>query len=141
MKALLSIRPKYIEKIVKRDKKYEFRKSIFRRDVNEVWIYATFPIKKIIGTFRIGEIIKDTPRNLWKNLCDFSGMDEQEFFSYFNGTKTGFALEIKHIKLFKQPIDPKVIFSNFIPPQSFYYLKDELDELTRNAEVEIITTR
>lgn len=71
MNVLLSIKPKYIEKIIKGNKRYEFRKSIFKKSVDEVWIYATSPTKKIVGTFVIGEIIKDTPANLWKNLNDF----------------------------------------------------------------------
>jgi len=53
--------------------------------VDEVWIYATSPTKKIVGTFVIGEIIKDTPKNLWKNLNVLSGLSEQEFFDYFYG--------------------------------------------------------
>jgi len=62
------IRPKYIEEIIKGNKRYEFRKSIFKKNVDVVWIYATSPTKKIVGTFGIGKIIKDTPKNLWKNL-------------------------------------------------------------------------
>ena len=126
MNVLLSIRPKYVEEIIKGNKRYEFRKSIFKKNVDEVWIYATSPTKKIVGTFVIGKIIKDTPENLWKNLNELSGLSEQEFFDYFYGTKTGFALELEYTKFFKVPIDPKIIFPDFIPPQSFYYFDDAL---------------
>ena len=57
MNVLLSIRPKYVEEIIKGNKRYEFRKSIFKKNVDEVWIYATSPTKKIVGTFVIGKII------------------------------------------------------------------------------------
>ncbi len=43
MNVLLSIRPKYVEEIIKGNKRYEFRKSIFKKNVEEVWIYATSP--------------------------------------------------------------------------------------------------
>lgn len=119
MNVLLSIRPKYIEEIIKGNKRYEFRKSIFKKNVDEVWIYATSPTKKIVGTFVIGEIIKDTPKNLWKNLNELSGLTKQEFFDYFYGTKTGFALELEYTKFLKVPIDPKIIFPDFIPPSVF----------------------
>jgi len=46
MNVLLSIRPKYVEEIIKGNKRYEFRKSIFKKNVEEVWIYATSPTKK-----------------------------------------------------------------------------------------------
>ena len=124
MNVLLSIRPKYIEEIIKGNKRYEFRKSIFKKDVDKVWIYATSPTKKIVGTFVIGEITKDTPDNLWNKFNGLSGLTEQEFFDYFSGINVGFAIELKYLKLFKVSIDPKVVFPDFIPPQSFYYFDD-----------------
>ena len=124
MNVLLSIRPKYIEEIIKGNKRYEFRKYIFKKDVDKVWIYATSPTKKIVGTFVIGEITKDTPDNLWNKFNGLSGLNEQEFFDYFSEIKVGFAIELKYLKLFKVPIDPKVVFPDFIPPQSFYYFDD-----------------
>ncbi len=126
MNALLSIRPKYVEEMVKGNKRYEFRKSIFKKDVDKVWIYATSPTQKIVGTFVIGKILKDTPDNLWKKFNGLSGMREQDFFDYYSGIKEGFALELKYLKLFEVPIDPKIVFPNFIPPQSFYYFDDTL---------------
>jgi predicted transcriptional regulator len=84
------------------------------------------PNKKIVGTFVIGEIIKDTPDNLWKNLNELSGLTEQEFFDYFSGMKMGFALELEYTKFFEVPIGPKMIFHDFSPPQSFYYFDDSL---------------
>jgi predicted transcriptional regulator len=121
MNVLLS---KYIEEIIKGNKRYEFRKSIFKKDVDKVWIYATSPTKKIVGTFVIGEITKDTPDNLWNKFNGLSGLTEQEFFDYFSGIKVGFAIELKYLKLFKVSIDPKVVFTDFIPHQSFYYFDD-----------------
>lgn len=125
MNILLSIKPKYVEEMIKGNKKYEFRRTIFKeRSVDEIWIYASSPIKKIIGILITGEIIRDTPMNLWKNLKKHSGMHEQEFFNYFCGKDVGFAIKIEGVESFKIVIDPKTIFSNFVPPQSFYYFDD-----------------
>jgi len=60
------------------------------------------------------------------NLNVLSGLSEQEFFDYFLGMKLGFALELEYTKFFKVPIDPKIIFPDFIPPLSFYYFNDTL---------------
>lgn len=46
MSVLLSIKPKYIEKIKKGVKLYEFRRVIFKQDISEIYVYATAPIKK-----------------------------------------------------------------------------------------------
>ncbi len=123
MNALLSIKPKYIEAILRGDKRYEFRKSIFRdRKIGKVYMYSTAPVKKIVGTFRMGRIIEDHPECLWKQLQRFSGLDNAEFFRYFSGIKRGYAIEIANVKEFETPIDPRDLIPGFVPPQSFCYM-------------------
>ena len=83
MNVLLSIKPKYVESIINGHKTYEFRKVIFRdKYVDIAYVYATSPVKKIVGAFRVGDIIEDKPIILWSRLNEFSGMDETEFFNY-----------------------------------------------------------
>ena len=124
MFALLSIKPKYVEAIMRGDKKYEFRKSIFKhRNVAKVYIYSTAPVQKVVGTFRIGRIIEDHPERLWNQLCGFSGLDDKEFFNYFKDSERGFAIEIESLEKFKEPIDPWKSAPRFVPPQSFCYIE------------------
>lgn len=127
MDVLLSIKPKYIESIINGQKRYEFRKTIFRRNyINSAYIYATSPVKKIVGAFRIGEIIKDRPSNLWERFNGVSGLNEDEFFNYFQEEDMGFAIEITDFKVFEQPLDPAEIIPDFVPPQSFCYVRSTL---------------
>ena len=70
MKVLLSIKPNFVDSIIKGQKKYEYRKIIFKKDVQTVVIYKTTPFCKIIGEFEIEDILSDTPdkiliSNLW----------------------------------------------------------------------------
>ena len=122
MNAILSIKPKYVNAILEGDKRYEFRKTSFRREVKEVFVYATKPIGKIVCKFYVGEIIEDKPEKLWKNYRDLSGLTEEEFFTYFSGMRKGVAIEIEDVEKFKEPIDPKMIYPEFTPPQSWIYL-------------------
>ncbi len=123
MNVLLSIRPKYVEAIIKGDKRYEFRKTIFRdKSIERVYIYSTSPVKKIVGAFRIGNIIEDHPEHLWEQLKEFSGLNDIEFFSYFSGNERGFAIEIEDLEEFKNPVDPRDSIPGFVPPQSFCYM-------------------
>jgi type I restriction enzyme, S subunit len=127
MNVILSIKPKYAQLILSGAKRYEFRKSIFsEKYVHEAYIYATEPIKRIIGLFEIGDIIRDSPECLWDKLGLLSGMNETEFFDYFRDAKIGFAIEIKHVEVFKVQRDPKELIPGFNPPQSFCYLKYSL---------------
>ena len=122
MIAILSIKPRYVEAILKGSKKYDFRKKPFKKDVKEILVYATKPIGKIVCKFYVKEIIEDKPENLWENLGDFSGLTKEEFFTYFLGQEKGIAIGIKNIEKFPEPIDPQKLFSNFRPPQSWSYL-------------------
>lgn len=127
MNVLLSIKPKYAEAILNGNKLYEFRKVIFKKkNIEKVFIYSSSPVKKIVGQFQIGEVIEDHPNSLWNNFKEFSGLNEKEFYSYFNGNKKGFAIKIKQPKWFVTPFSPKDQYPNFIPPQSFYYLEKSL---------------
>ncbi|MDD3149923.1 MAG: hypothetical protein PHV68_03735 [Candidatus Gastranaerophilales bacterium] len=125
MSVLLSIKPKYVKEIIEGKKLYEFRKAIFRKKTDKIIVYESSPTKKIIGEFLVGKIIEDTPKNLWDNLRECSGIEEKEFFSYFRNKKLGFALEIKKFIEYKNPINPYKEFKNFTPPQSFCYFEEQ----------------
>jgi len=127
MNVIMSIRPKFARMILSGAKRYEFRKCIFKnRHIEKAYIYETSPIKKIIGIFNIGSIIKDSPKGLWNQFGHLSGMNETEFFNYFQDIQIGFAIEIKHLVVLDSPIDPMEKIPGFTPPQSFCYLKYSL---------------
>ena len=127
MNVLLSIKPKYVEKIVNGEKQYEFRKRIFRnKNVVKAFIYSTSPTKKIVGEFDIGNIIKDSPIRLWAELQEVSGINEKEFFDYFRDINKGFAIGIEKLNIFDEPIEPNELISDFSPPQSFCYVNPRL---------------
>ena len=125
MNILLSIKPKYVDSIMSGEKRYEFRKTIFRnKNIKRAYIYSTAPVKKVVGTFLIGDVIEDYPNQLWERFHMFSGLSDKEFFNYFNKDKKGFAIQIESVKEFDIPVDPREINPDFIPPQSFYYFEN-----------------
>ena len=115
-----------MEEIIEGNKKYEFRKTIFKKEAKQAFIYSSSPTKKIVGLFSIGEITRNTPQKLWADFRDLSGIDEQEFFNYFRGKDEGFAIEINNLKIFDNPLNPKQHLPRFTPPQSFCYAPDSL---------------
>ena len=123
MKVLLSIKPEYVEKIFSGIKKYEYRRSIFKnKNVDTIIIYSTFPVKKIVGEFKIKKIVKDLPEKLWELAPENTGIDKEKFMQYFYDKKEGYAIEIGEIKRYKTP---KLLEELSIKkaPQSFLYLK------------------
>ncbi len=124
MKVLLSIKPEFAEMIFNGTKKYEFRRSIFKkRNVETVIVYASSPVQRVIGEFEIDTILYDDLENLWKETKEFSGISKDYFFEYFNNKKQGYAIKIKRTKRYEKDLSIKDDF-NTIPPQSFLYLKE-----------------
>ena len=123
MDVLLSIKPKYVKSILEGDKRYEFRKTIFKnREINRIFIYSSSPVKKIVGSFEIGGILEDHPNDLWNTVKEFAGIDNRDFFAYFEGKSRAFAIEIQNLQEFNDPIDPYEMMPGFVPPQSYCYM-------------------
>lgn len=121
MNVLLSIKPQYVEKILNGTKKYEFRRSIFKKPVRRIEIYSSSPVQKLVGFFVPGKIVEDSPASLWEHFHKGAGVTEEEFFTYFHKKETGFAIEIAQVDIYQPPIDPFLECPSFIPPQSFVY--------------------
>jgi len=125
MKVLLSIKPEFADKIFGGTKKYEFRRSIFKKkEVKTIVVYASSPVQKIIGEFEIETIIKEELNRLWELTKDLSGISEDYFFEYFRNKENGFAIKIKKTKRYNTPLSIREDF-NATPPQSFMYLTKE----------------
>lgn len=123
MKVLLSIKPQFVEEIFNGNKKFEYRKSIFKRKgIRSVMIYSTMPVGKIVGEFDIEKIHEEHPRQLWEKTKDYSGISEDFYDSYFTGRDKGYAIQIKSLKKYKEPICPYSKYENFTAPQSFKYV-------------------
>lgn len=134
MNVILSIKPKYCDEILKGTKKYEFRRKSFSRNTRLVYMYSTAPIGKIVGTFEVKRIYADTPKMLWAKYKDAAGIGETEFFDYFEGLKSGFAIEVKNVQSCKPPFDPRLLMPNFEPPQSYLYLPKKKKESSKLSD-------
>ncbi|GAH70853.1 unnamed protein product [marine sediment metagenome] len=127
MNVLLSIRPKYVEAITEGRKSFEFRKSIFKyHSVERVYLYATKPVSRVVGSFKVGEIICREPKLLWEELGRLSGVSSTEFLRYFKDNDIGFAIEIKDLEVFQTPVNPSLFIEGFTPPRSFRYIDGQL---------------
>ncbi len=125
MKALLSIKPEFAEKIFSGEKSFEFRKSVFSKKVSSIVLYVTAPVGKIVGEFTVLGILEDSPASLWEMTCEQAGISRKFFFTYFKGRKKAFAIEIGNPRKYEEAIDPYRLGKRFVPPQSFRYLSED----------------
>ena len=121
---LISIKPEYVHRILSGEKKYEFRRTIFKRDVEKIFIYSTSPEMKIVGYFEYDGVVEDTPINLWERFHDCSGIPEEDFFDYYKGKDTGYAIRIGKLHVFDESFDVKNL-EKFRAPQSFQYVSED----------------
>ena len=122
MKVLLSIKPEFVEKIFAGTKKYEFRKSLFKRsDVKYVVIYASAPIKRVVGEFEIDDIVSDDVNIVWELTRKHSGITKAFYNSYFKNRKTANAIRIGHLTKYEET-RPLSDYHIRQAPQSFCYI-------------------
>jgi predicted transcriptional regulator len=123
MNVLFSIKPEFVDKIFSGEKKYEYRKIIFKRkDIEKIIIYATKPIGEIVGEFDIGTIISAKPEILWHKTKKWAGITYNYFEHYFSNKENGYAIQIYNALVYSSPIKISDVLSNGIAPQSFCYL-------------------
>jgi predicted transcriptional regulator len=125
MTVLLSIKPEFAFKIFNGSKRYEYRRAIFsKREVTKVVVYASHPVKRVIGEFEIGSILYDELQSLWARTKRYAGINKTMFFYYFKDQAKGYAIKIKSTRAYEDPL----LLSSFMlssPPQSFRYLKKQ----------------
>ena len=123
MNVLLSVKPKYAEEILSGRKKYEFRRSVFKKqNIERVYIYSSSPVSRIVATFEIEQILKGSPETIWKLCNKYAGISKNDFFDYFKNSDVAYAIKIGNVDSFLNPINPHHIIEDFKPPQSFYYV-------------------
>ena len=124
MRVLLSIKPEFVEKIFAGEKKYEFRKSLFKReDVTAAVIYATSPICRVVGEFEINGVLNDDVVALWEKTKRHSGITKDYYMSYFKESKTAKAIQIGHPLRYERT---RLLSDYHInqAPQSYCYICD-----------------
>ena len=124
MRVLLSIKPEFALKIFNGSKRYEYRRAIFKNpEVSGVIVYASNPIKRVIGEFEIEDILHDKLQLLWAKTKSHAGISEKRFFEYFTNKSKGYAIKVKATKMYDAPLS----LNSFVvssPPQSFMYLRE-----------------
>lgn len=121
MDILLSIKPKYAEKILAGRKKYEYRRVAPVHPVDRVFMYATLPVGKIVGYFHLGELVHENVTHLWENYCPCEdAMTQDDFFGYFEGAENGYAMEVCRPVTYR----PAIEYSIHRTVQNFSYVPD-----------------
>lgn len=126
---IISVKPEYALKIMSGEKTIELRRK-FPVDHVEggiALIYASSPIKKIIGYAVIDRVKEFSLNSLWKSCGKKACVEKAFFYSYFDGLEYGFGISLKNVKKMKTPLDIERMRNEFLfsAPQSFRYISDK----------------
>lgn len=120
---LISIHPKFVDLILKGEKRIEFRRSWAKDPVDRMVIYATAPIMRIVAIASISEVVQESKTALWELAKTHGGgLSRQELRTYFKGKQKGYGICLKYVQRFKRSPRPLSLFDSFQIPQSFRYL-------------------
>jgi len=123
-RVLLSIKPKFAEKIFAGSKRYEFRRVVFRSQaVSKIIVYASSPIQRIIGEFEVREVLALQKDKLWKKTRGEGGIEKKHFDLYFHGCEMAYAIKVSSPRRYSQPLKLSELCSFTRPPQSFRYIR------------------
>ncbi len=140
---VLSVRPLMAEALISGGMRHEFRRvrpMINNGDI--IYVYATSPVRAIVGTFICGDISEGDPDSLWRRLGAAAHTPRSLFREYFANAEMAAAIEVLEPKAWSEPLPLDAIrkkLSTFHPPQSYKFVEPEamLDSiLTRHASAE-----
>jgi len=125
---LMSIKPRFAEKILKGEKKFELRRYIFPiPEHSRIIVYASSPIKAILGEFESGRVFKASPEAVWRFVNTFpdAGIEEEDW-NYIRGARYALAIEVLNPVYYDTPIPLEIIrryIPSFVPPMSYQIVR------------------
>ena len=127
---VLSIRPQYSEKILEGRKTVELRRRfpLSAPGGTIAYIYATSPIRAMVGMTEIKSVLKLPVEQIWADFEEAASIGREEFRKYFEGLDFGCVLLFDDIRVFSRPmpLDELRQRFGFEPPQSFLYASRDL---------------
>jgi predicted transcriptional regulator len=123
--ALLSIKPRFCDLILAGTKRVEFRRS-WPPGVGAMVLYSSSPVQQLVGVAFVDHVEERDTEGLWELAQKYGGgLDRDELVSYFHGKNQAYGVLISSVKVARESVDPKELFPEFKPPQSYQYLSPE----------------
>ncbi len=126
---LMSIKPSYARMILEGSKTIELRRRFSEKVQVEskILIYATDPVKAIIGECSIKEILKLPLAKLWQRACREAMIDWKTFDSYFTGLEFGYGIVVYKTLMYEDIIPLSTLRTKQIAvPQSYRAIEVDL---------------
>lgn len=118
------------------EKRYEYRKLV-PSNIQYMIVYATAPVKQVVALIEVESIIKGSPEELWEITKEYSGISKEFFMSYFRDCNKAYAIKFKSVYKFDYPIPLTYLKDVDRAPQSFVYLRENIEELVCKLGIDL----
>ncbi|GAB6904201.1 conserved hypothetical protein [Desulfosarcina cetonica] len=126
--ALISIKPKYVDRFLNGQKVIEIRnRKVNLVNGSKLWIYATLPKASIQTIAYVKQVEIDAPKIIWEKHRKLMGISENSYLRYVNGSSKISAIIMKNIQKLNTEIKLEKIrdlVPGFQPPQFIKYMED-----------------
>lgn len=123
----ISIKEQYVNQIFEGTKRIELRKC--RPNVNagdEIIIYCTSPVKAIVGTAQVQDVISHTPNKMWRLHSKTLGIARKDYLEYYGSSEKAIGIVLSDVSRLYHNIGLSRIKKQlpfFTPPQTYKYFK------------------
>lgn len=129
MNIIMSIHPKWAEKIYKGEKTIEWRKN-FPKNIhagNRIYLYETAPVCRVTGFVIYNGKFEFFPDNieLYPRAVEYGCVPLEKLKEYKGKSKSIFGWFVTRPGKFPLPLKIQNFISGDKPPQSWQYLKEE----------------
>ena len=127
---IISIKPKYTDKIIQGRKTVELRRrfpsSTMRGTIAH--IYSTSPVQAMVGRAEISDIVRLPVSAIWREYGSEALVEKKDFDEYFCGLEEGVVLKLENVLELPRHFSLSELRERFgfEPPQSFLYAKPDL---------------
>lgn len=122
-----SIKPRFATEIIEGRKTVELRRTRPRgaRNGSLVVVYASSPMRAVIGTCEVDRVVIACPETLWDEVADRAGLSREEYDAYFAGADEAVAIFVRSPDRAGTPYSLAAMrreCPSFQPPQAFRYV-------------------
>ena len=125
---LVSMKPKYADRILAGSKFVEIRKRFSGRWIGcKVILYSSSPQRALVGEATVRSITSGSPADIWARFGTSIGCSPKDFKAYVGATREVSAIELDEIFPYRQPISlsqiSHLLGEHLRPPQSYCDLR------------------
>jgi len=118
----MPVHPEFAELILAGEKRVEFRRRSFAKKVTHIVVYATSPVRAVVGVVEVIGVRRGSPNKLWSAFAGVGGITRSKFDEYFRGAADGVAYELGRVWLCNNRVPLGRSGLPGRPPQTFQYI-------------------